>query len=116
MSGRTGLKGFFGEEIAGRAAEELGDFVDMVRIVFDVVFGAFDLPDETFRYTDSIRQHGLGDVLAFPLFTNSVDNILVDRVYHKLLVLSGKTKQLILWNACVYTIDTQLSLSALSED
>ena len=66
----------------GLAVELFGDFVDMVWIVFDVILGTCNLADETFGYADPISQQGLGDVLAFPLFANGVDNILVDRVYH----------------------------------
>ena len=53
------LKRFLRQEIAGRTSEIFCYLVDMVRVVLDIVLGAFDLSDETFRYTDSIRQHGL---------------------------------------------------------
>ena len=53
------LKRFFGEKIAWRTVEIFCNLVDMMRVVLDIVLGTFDLSDETFGYTDSIRQHGL---------------------------------------------------------
>lgn len=55
----------------------------MVRIVLDVVFGAFDLSNKTFGDADTVSQHGLGDLLALSRFSNGVDDVLVDGINHK---------------------------------
>ena len=79
----------------------------MVRVVLDVVFGTFHLPDKTFGYVYPVGQHGLGDVLAFPLFADSIDDVLIDRVYHSRIVSYNKTMQLIKPCAYVYLIDAK---------
>lgn len=50
-------KGFFGQKLAGRATLKLGDFIDMLNIVFRFEFRTFDLSDESARNADPAGKH-----------------------------------------------------------
>ena len=96
----SGLQRFFGHEIAGRTAQEPGDLVDMVEVVFDLVLRAFRHADKTFRYADAESQHGLRHTLGHALPADGFNYIYIDRRFHAAAFFDTKLKNVPLVLVC----------------
>lgn len=68
-------KGFFGQKLAGRATQKLGDFVEVLNIVFRFEFRTFDLSDESARDADPVGQHRLRHFLCLTFPADRINDI-----------------------------------------
>lgn len=88
----AGLYGLLGQKFAGRAAQKLGDFVEVSEVVFFRRIRIFHHTDKSGGYTDSVRKRSLRYFLSEAFPADGVDYIDVECGFQKAIISECKTK------------------------